>query len=194
MQKKVKKFISGLAVLGLSLGFLGMASQDGLAMPKFTQAQVLPAQIKIVVTEAKFAGSELTVQAGQASFVSVECQREVSQSGLVQEQALVNLHQPAGCFTLTPVKNLSSQAKLSVQSWYKIEQRVVVLPSARISSVYYSQAPNQPIFSQAPIPVSVMLIIFMAAGFGAAASKLKKISFSAIKQVLSLAQLRMLRC
>lgn len=194
MQSKAKKFFVSLAVLALGFGSLPAAFAGELSAPEFTQRQSLPAQIKIVVTEAKLIGSELAVQAGQASFTLVGCQIAVSQAGLVQDQAVVNLHQLANCFTLTPAKNSASQIKLSVQPLYKIEQRVVALPSARISSAHYSQAPSLPIFSQAPLPVFALLMVFMAAGLGIRASKLKKASLSAIKQALSLEQLQMLRC
>lgn len=194
MQSKARKFFVSLAVLALGFGSLPAAFAGELSAPEFTQRQSLPAQIKIVVTEAKLVGSELNVQAGQASFTLVGCQTAVSQSGLVQDQAVVNLHQPANCFTLTPAKNLASQAKLSVQPLYKIEQRVVALPSAKISSVHYQKAPSPPIFSQAPLPVFALLMVFMAAGVGIAASKLKKTSFNRIKQALKLEELQMLRC
>src|SRR3989344_3443806 len=193
METKVRQFTSVIALFALSLGVFPFAS----ALPNQEPQNLnLTAQtpIKIIVSEALPAGVVTSSNNPSQSSVSFSCIGGVAPAQtFVQSQAAVNLNQPADCFKLSVAANYQTQTNLSVQPLLKQAERVVVLPSARISSVYYHHAPASPF--QAPvIPASVALMVFSGLAFGAIASKFKKISIHHIKQGLTLQQLQVMRC
>lgn len=113
----------------------------------------------------------------------------------VQNQTVINLHQPASCFSWTIKQDLNPQIELTVKPLYRTKHQVVVLPLTRLKSVNYHPAgPVQPVNAQVPMPMPVVLMVLMIVTLNVTAEKFKNLSLRQIKHSLTLERLMIMRC
>jgi hypothetical protein len=192
METKLQKVI---AIFGLLAVFF--------AFPIFTTSTIGPKPVeenifatehtKIVVTEV--VSNFVITSENTAEALPVSCfQSPVQTKTLVQDQAHINLNQPAGCFAFSKTTlRASSQIGLSVKPLVQFEQKVVVLPAAKISAIKLTAALPKSI-EPVTIPAMTILEITLYVGFGLALRKIYKMLLSQFKSSINLHSLNVMRC
>lgn len=194
MKIKVHKIASILLLFGLAQGVFTSAFADQNS-PGTNANFVPPASVKIIVSEAAATSAITAFSASNLSLQNFSCAGGQSlEKTLIQDQASLNLNQPADCFSLSPAELIQNQTRLSVKPLAGFQQRIVVLPNARIMSNYYQSSSNTFPQSAGNVIFPAGLAVFAISAFGIIKAKQRKLSFSHIKQSLSLAQLQLMRC
>jgi len=106
----------------------------------------------------------------------------------------VNLNQPADCFSLSPAELIQNQTTLSVEPLVEFQQRIVVLPTARIAKDFLRIPKGAQQTGTEAIPVGLVLITPGLTLFSITILlKLKKFA-NPVRTSLNLAQLQIMRC
>jgi hypothetical protein len=155
-----------------------------------------PAQVRQPITVISAVPSQKIISdITSHNYLATACNAQAAASGdLVQDAGLINLNQPANCFTLNISRQTYSYAQLSVQPLNTPHPNVTVLNhSPSISSGNLS---NAPVKQQTPIMPVVSFGMALAFAFDFRKNLRRSLNNQAsrITSSLTLQQLRIMRC
>lgn len=196
-KQKVKLFAVFTAFSLLAGSFFNVGGHGVIEAPKPAGLKAIVVN-RVVVTTLPQSASQIMLSKGleSAKGTVLSCQGVASANFIVQNQATVNLNQPANCFSLNNVALLDSKnLSLSVSpgGLFKQEVSVVNIPGAKISAYHFRAPPAVSDFPVAPL-LSLTLASVLALS---TIRRLKQESlklWQSIKTALTLEQLQVLRC
>ena len=185
-----------ITIFVLTLLFPKSGSLEQAAQAQAAQNNAVKTSATILVTvvqpsvTAKISVSEVAIATSASCFGGAG-----SQSNIVQNAGVVNLNQPANCFSLSDSSSANfSGVRLSVVSPAMPAVKVsVITPQVKISAFNFNPAP-------AGQSIPVLPLTFFATGILWALSERKNIfkklsqKLSSLKTSLSLQQLQVMRC
>lgn len=191
---KITTFILTSAVL-LGLIFPG-GNIFGVQKSAINPQDSRPAQAQQAVTVISAAPApQIIADITSHNYLATACKPEAGASGdILQDAGIINLNQPANCFTLNISRQTYSYAQLFVQPLKAAHSSVAVVYNG--PSISSGNVSNAPVKQETPImPVaSFGLAIALAFSFRKNIVRSLNNQASRITDSLTLHQLQMLRC
>jgi len=201
--KQTRNYVKKIAILSITSIFLfGLIFQGGSIFGSTANASrqqenpqpaITPQLIKVVSAQATTKIIAVNFSAGSAD---IPCIKTAAQSAdLVQSTGIINLNQPASCFSLKISSPTFEPVKLSVMPLNLPPVKVLVAarPGPVISPGGLSQAPLK---SETPVLPAVSLGVIVSFAIASRRKIFRTASAGVLvaRQALSLQQLRVLRC
>ena len=194
--KKISIYIL-IAVFALGFGIpniFGIFYSQNIIAPKTNASEVVLPQA--LVTVVPFSASVQTVLPPSASAVSSnECRTSAgSSNNFVQDSGLVNLNQPANCFSLKVSGFAQTSVQLAVKALQTAPATIVVQKTSEAALLpFFEQAPVSSSAPVLPLATFILLVIYeMYSNRQSFKEKFYKII--SVKNNLGLSKLQIMRC